>query len=95
MPEVNQPPTCAYCGEEYTLSDFDSEPTKYCDECAHERVSAAEALIEQLDGAGVSALSALAWLPEDGPIRQRTSKVCEEIRAALAAYATYKQGGKG
>lgn len=37
--------TCARCGEEYDMP-IGAEPTKYCHDCAHERVAELEALIE-------------------------------------------------
>lgn len=44
--EANNPPECARCHEEYNLSDFDMEITKYCHNCAHARVAELEAALE-------------------------------------------------
>lgn len=41
--DVNEPPICARCNSEYRLTDFDYEPTKYCDNCAHIRIAELEA----------------------------------------------------
>lgn len=44
---MNEPPTCARCGDEYSLRDG-MEETKYCDPCAPERVSDLEPMVKQL-----------------------------------------------
>lgn len=41
MAYPDDPPTCERCGEEYTL-EYGCEPTRYCNECAHEVVAELE-----------------------------------------------------
>ena len=41
----DDPPICARCGEDYTLYEYDAEPTKYCDACAHALVEAWEPVV--------------------------------------------------
>jgi len=41
----DDPPICARCGEDYTLFEYDAEPTKYCDDCAHALVEAWEPVV--------------------------------------------------
>jgi hypothetical protein len=44
---VNEPPTCEFCGDEYSLHDG-YEPSKYCDSCAQERVVEFEGMLKKL-----------------------------------------------
>jgi len=54
-----------------------------------------EATVETLKAAATSALSALAWLPEDkGPVRQRVQTVIAELRAALSTYQQLQPKGE-
>lgn len=39
---------CARCKEEYTMTGFDKEPTKYCDDCAHKVVEELQLTINRL-----------------------------------------------
>ena len=43
----NEPPTCARCGDEYSLRDG-MKPSKYCDPCAQESISGMEPLFREL-----------------------------------------------
>lgn len=47
---IHDPPTCKRCGCEYTMEWPDTEPTKYCNACAHAVVEAAEARAEKAEG---------------------------------------------
>ena len=46
---IHDPPTCKRCGCEYTMKWPDTEPTKYCNACAHAVVEAAEARAEKAE----------------------------------------------
>lgn len=43
-------PVCAKCGDNYTLREH-SDPTEFCDKCAHDVVDALRAENERLRGA--------------------------------------------
>lgn len=47
---IHDPPTCKRCGCEYTMEWPNTEPTKYCNACAHAVVDAAEARAEKAEG---------------------------------------------
>lgn len=55
---IHDPPTCKRCGCEYTMEWPNTEPTTYCDACAHVVVDAAEARAERAE-ATVAYLRAL------------------------------------
>ena len=44
---MNEPPTCARCGDEYNLRDG-MDPSKYCDPCAQEHISELEPMLKRL-----------------------------------------------
>lgn len=41
------PPTCAQCGDEYTLTDYAYDPTAECDACAHKILDEVRALARE------------------------------------------------
>ena len=59
--EEDDPPTCARCGEEYSLHEPDMEPTRYCDACAHALVEAWEPIIRLGLNADTTAKMRAMW----------------------------------
>ena len=65
------------------IAQQDAERERVIEErrLALNKVAGLEATVATLKAAATSALSALAWLPEDkGPVRQRVQAVIAELR---------------
>lgn len=66
--KTREPPVCRRCGAEYTMVDHRTEPTPYCDGCAHEVCTDLAKEVEELSRGDhrrrVAELVGEAWIKD-------------------------------
>lgn len=82
---IHDPPTCKRCGCEYTMKWPDTEPTKYCNACAHAVVEAAEARAEKAEGEVRYLRAVVAWRKGLAESETCESCKCSDCQAWLSA----------